>query len=869
MIEQEAVRFESGALRISDVMDAANKGLRRIVVGPAVAVSPAVRSMAAQRGIAIEGLNGSTPAAGNGSAPVQKNGSPPAAKNVGSASIPVSHRRDTSPVHPNPLPERRPENYPSSLFRTPENAPVLPHKTNGMTGATAPAAGKIVESTPNGWAVVVPTRTDLIPEAFVPAVTPVALLPITPPGEPAGAPSPARVSDLDPITIDLIESALRNVRHEMDAVLFRTAMSPGIREQHDEFPLVADPQGRMVVGQFGSYIGGFLREYQGSIDEGDVFLLNDPYSCAGAISHLNDWLVLMPIHHDGKLVGWASQFGHLTDVGGAVPGSMPIDAKTIHSEGVIIKPLKLFRQGELDEEALQIILNQVRLPEWNRSDLMGIVAACRVAERRVREMCDRFGQATYLATLDALLDRNYRAVRELIRKNISETPQSFEDYVDDDGTGFGPYKLKCTVWREGDKAIFDWSGTDPQSPAAINFYLNIEMFKMFVGVYLIMVFDPQILFNDGYYDLIEVRIPEGSLLKPKYPAALSGRTHALGRVFDVFGGALGKKTPEFMNAAGFSTSPHLMYSGYDNAGEWFQLYQIGFGGVPGRPIGDGLDGHSLWPEFTNVPNEYLESYFPLIIDKYELVVDSGGTGKHRGGNGIDQVYQFLADGEISIHDDRWLTPPWGVLGGKPGRRSKKILVKPDGRQIALPAKGDHLAVEAGDRLHYVTWGGGGWGDPLERDVEAVRLDVARGLVSENAAYEDYGVIVYDDANKIDLEGSIELRREMKANRDVALRANDPLDVGMNRVLEMVLSGEVSEFRAREDYGVVLASNGRQIDLTATDALRAEIRATRVDLLPAFDFGPPIGALLATCKEDTGLEPPRPPVFRMQPAAVGG
>ncbi|HEX6985191.1 MAG TPA: hydantoinase B/oxoprolinase family protein, partial [Planctomycetaceae bacterium] len=513
----------------------------------------------------------------------------------------------------------------------------------------------------------------------------------------------------------------------------RTALSPGIREQHDEFPLIADPQGRMVVGQFGSFIHGFLERYEGTIEEGDVFLLNDPYACAGAISHLNDWLVLMPLYHEGRLVGWASMFGHMTDVGGAVPGSMPIDARTIHSEGVIIRPFKLYARGVLDESGLDFILHQVRLPEWNRSDLMGIVAACRLAERRVRELCDRFGRDVYLATLDALLDRNYRAIKELIRRNIPETPQSFEDWVDDDGTGFGPYRVKCTVWREGDRAVFDWSGTDPQSPAAINFYLNPEMLKMFVGVYLIMVFDPQILFNDGFYPLIDVRIPEGSLLNPRYPAALSGRTHALGRVFDVFGGALGKQTPEFMNGAGFSDSPHLMYSGYDSRGEWFQLYQIGFGGVPGRPIGDGLDGHSLWPEFTNVPNEYLESYYPLVMERYECVPDSGGAGKHRGGCGMDVVYRFLADGEISIHDDRWLTYPWGVLGGKPGARSTKYLVKPDGRRIILPSKGDHLRVERGDVLHFVTWGGGGWGDPLERDPERVLLDVRRGFVTVESA----------------------------------------------------------------------------------------------------------------------------------------
>ena len=297
-----------------------------------------------------------------------------------------------------------------------------------------------------------------------------------------------------------------------------------------------------------------------------------------------------------------------------------------------------------------------------------------------------------------MLERNKRAMRELIRRTVPETKQYFEDYVCDDGMNMGPYKIACTMWREGDKCIFDFAGTDPQSISSINFLLNEEMFKMFAGVYMIMVFDPQILFNDGFYDLMEVRIPEGTLLKPLKPAALSCRTHALGRIFDVLGGLLGQGNPAFMCAAGFSDSPHFMYSGYDKDGEWYQLYQIGFGGIPGKPFGDGPDGHSLWPSFTNVPNEFLESYFPLRIDTYETITDSGGPGKFRGGNGIRIGYRFLEPGEVSIHDDRWLTYPWGVNGGLPGARSRKLLQRADGSEELLPSKTDRVKVEPGDLL---------------------------------------------------------------------------------------------------------------------------------------------------------------------------
>jgi N-methylhydantoinase B len=455
-------------------------------------------------------------------------------------------------------------------------------------------------------------------------------------------------------------------------------------------------------------------------------------------------------------------FGHMTDVGGKVPGSLPTDATSIFEEGVVIPPTKIYKQGELQQEALDLILNQVRMKEWNRSDLNAIVAACRTAARRIDELCSRFGTDVYLGTLEALLERNRQAMAQLIRTTISEEKLTFTDYICDDGRGHGPYRIHCTMWREGDTVILDFEGTDPQAEGSINFYLNENMFKMFFGIYMIMVFDPQILWNDGFYPLVDVRIPEGSLLKPRYPAALSCRTHGLGRIFDVLGGLLGQRQPEFLNAAGFSSSPHLMYSGFDSDGEWFQLYQIGFGGIPGRPFGDGPDGHSLWPSFTNVPNEFLESYFPLVIEAYETVPDSGGPGSFRGGNGIDIAYRFLEPGEISIHDDRWFTYPWGVNGGLPGARSEKYLIRNDGTREVLPSKCDHVKVERDDVLHYVTWGGGGWGDPLERDPDLVALEVVRGLVTREGA-ERYGVVLDDDL-QVDADATQALRERLREDR---------------------------------------------------------------------------------------------------------
>ncbi|MDP9027896.1 MAG: hydantoinase B/oxoprolinase family protein [Actinomycetota bacterium] len=605
--------------------------------------------------------------------------------------------------------------------------------------------------------------------------------------------------EVDVVTLDLVENGLRNARQEMDEVLFRTALSPGIREQHDEFPLITDREGRMVVGQFGLSVPALLGKFADTVEEGDIILTSDPYSCDGAISHLNDWLVVMPIFHEGRVVGWAAMFGHMSDVGGKSPSSMPTDARTIFEEGVIIPPFKLYRKGELNSDALNIILNQVRQPQWNRADLNGLVAACTTAGIRIREMCDRFGPDTYVAALDALLERNFVAMKALLHSVFADGETvSFTDYICDDGVGYGPFTLKLSLTRTGDKVTLDFTGSAPQSPGPINYFINESLVKMFFGIYMITVADPQILWNDGFYPLVDVIIPDGSFWKPKFPAALNARNHGVGRIFDLFGGLLGQKNPSLLNAAGFSSSPHFIYSGFytegDRAGEWFQLYSIGFGGIPGRPVGDGPDGHSLWPSFYNIPCEYLESYYPMRIDRWETVADTGGAGLHRGGNAVEVVYNFLEPGTIAIHDDRWLTYPWGVNGGEPGHRSSKYIEHPSGEIEMIGSKVDDVIVRRGDKLHFITWGGGGWGDPLERDAEIVAREVREGLVTEHGA-----------------------RR----------------------------------------YGVVV-SNGA-VDEAASGALRHELRSARVGELPVFDMGPDIDTILARAFEETGLPAPQKPI----------
>ncbi|KAI0035796.1 Hydantoinase/oxoprolinase-domain-containing protein [Vararia minispora EC-137] len=587
----------------------------------------------------------------------------------------------------------------------------------------------------------------------------------------------------------------------------------------DYFPLLAAGRGKnagkMVCGQFGSFINGFLASWDETIEEGDVFLTNDPYSVSNSISHLNDFLVINPVHYQGELIGWTANLGHFTDLGSAVPGSMPNCAQTIFEDGIQIPLCKLYSAGNPNKAVFKIVERNSRKPDFAKSDLHALVAATKIGSRRIIEMCDRFGADNYCAALDELLERNKTAIRKLIKTTVPYEPIFFEDYIDDDGFGLGPWRIACKMTKipdpdEGEIVMFDFDGTDPQSDRSINFALSHEMLKMFIVIYLLTVFDPQTVYNDGGFDLIKINIPLGTILNPIRPAALSCRTHLLARLFDVIGALIGQRQPEFLSAAGFSDSPHFFYSGWTRTGEWFQLYQIGFGGIPARPHGDGPDGHSLWPSMRSVPNEFLESYLPLRVDRYETIPDSGGPGFYRGGNAMRIDYTFLEPGLISIHDDRsvastvhWFTKPWGVHGGGTGARSSKILVKyskdvKNPPHVLVASKEDDIPVQPGDVLIWKTWGGGGWGSPLERDPWLVAKEVRQGLV-----------------------------------------------------------------RGAARYGVVLTSSG-SVDGPATKVLRTEMAPTqaKVQEESLFNRGGSLDELAVKCLDETGFPSPSPPSTRI-------
>ncbi|OQV05735.1 Hydantoinase/oxoprolinase domain-containing protein [Cladophialophora immunda] len=572
-----------------------------------------------------------------------------------------------------------------------------------------------------------------------------------------------------PLIPTLVMAALASIRREMDTLMLRCSMSPAIREQQDEFNVISNAAGKMLVGQFGSFVPSFLEYWKGHIEEGDVFITNDVYHVSGAVSHLNDVIILLPIFYRHQLVGWAANFGHLTDVQGKVPGSMSINANTIFEDGLQIPPVKLYSKGTFNQDLLDVLTRNSRLPEWFSSDIKALVAACRTAATRVCELCDRYSLEVYNAACDDLLERNRSAVARLIETEIDDKPSTFTDFIDDNGLGVGPFALSCKMQKVSNKLVFDWDGTSPQSDNSINYYFSTTLFKMFVGYYFLQVFDPYCVVNDGFHDLIEVNFPEGSCLRPVRPAALSCRTHMIGRSMDIIQALLGQKNPSYMAAAGTSDSPHFFFSGFDAEGEHFLLYQIGFGGVPARPAGDGPDCHCLFPAMRNIPCEIIELYFPLRIEANESLADTGGAGFYRGGNAQRTLYRFLARGEFSLHDDRWFTKPWGIQGGSPGSRSRKVLYRysldaENPPMQVLPSKCDHIKVQPNDLLEWITWGGGGRGDPTTRPADLVALEVQRKLVTIAGAKDNYGVVVRPDDFSVDDKETSQLREKIRATR---------------------------------------------------------------------------------------------------------
>lgn len=561
-----------------------------------------------------------------------------------------------------------------------------------------------------------------------------------------------------------IDVALRNARDEMEIVAAGGAMTPPLRDGHGLASLIADNRGRMLVGRFSVAIANLLESADLAPEDGDIVLVSDPYASHGAVAGLNDWLVIMPVFDEGEPVGYTAMRARVPDVGGPMLGSASAGNGSVFGEGLRIPPLKLFEQGELNDTALRLILGNARAAEVNRNELMALVDGCRAGAARVRELCRRHGRERYAEACEALLTASNRVMRRLIASHLSEEPHAFEDVIDDDGMGNGRLRLRLTVWREGERAFFDWTGTAPQAPGPVNFYLNEALFKLTVAMYLVARSGTPMALNDGIAPQISVTLPPNSLLQPGGEAPVGLYDHTEARHLEVLGAALAHGAPDAATAASYGSLPRWRFTGTDSKDKPFVMREVLLGGLGGRPKGDGIDGHSLWPHRDGTPAEFLERHYPVLVEQRRAIPDSGGAGRHRGGNGVETIYLLRADGVISLQDDRHASRPWGLLGGRPGKPSERWLERADGSREALPAKVDGLRVRNGDRLVFRTAGGGGWGDPLDRDPRQVRADLVRGLIGAEAARERYGVVLHGAGYELDSQATDDLRDGMRRNR---------------------------------------------------------------------------------------------------------
>lgn len=575
-----------------------------------------------------------------------------------------------------------------------------------------------------------------------------------------GAPTATRPAEqksapVDLITANRVETALTEICAEMDCVLARQAVSAMPHPGPVGRAMIADGAGRMIAGQFGSYIAHLLEMQKLHFAPGDAVLISDPYSSGGAASGGGQWLVLAPIYHGSDLIGFTSVNGQMADVGAAAPGGAPGMAHSVFAEGIRIPAVKICEGGTINDVGLNLILTNTRQPQVNRADLMAMLGACRAGAARVDALCARMGAEAFHQASAAILERTNAAMRHAIVASVPEEPQSFSDRIDDDGLGNGPFTLKMTVWREGEHAYFDWTGTSDQAPGPINVALHVGLAKMLAGRALM----PDAVGNDGYYDLIHVTLPKGSVLNPTFPAALGQREHGLARVWEVMSSALDRHAPARLSAAGHGTRPTITIQAGGQT-----LSDTVFGGGPARPHKDGGDGKGMWRGQRTTPAERIEAGAPVRIEGAALVPDSGGAGRYRGGCAVEKVYSILAPGHVSISDDRAQSRPYGVAGGRPGTSSHKWIERADGGREALPAKADAIAVAAGDRIIFRTAGGGGYGNPLERPADQVRADVAQGLLTIDAASGEYGVIL-GAGLQVDQRATDELRTGLMRERN--------------------------------------------------------------------------------------------------------
>ncbi|MCC6792711.1 MAG: hydantoinase B/oxoprolinase family protein [Thermomicrobiales bacterium] len=572
----------------------------------------------------------------------------------------------------------------------------------------------------------------------------------------------------DPITIQVIANALKALIYEMDAAIERTSMSIIIREQHDFGMSLVDERGWIVTGT--AFSGQSLADYarENPVHPGDVVVFNDPFISYGEISHLGDTMIAVPVFWADRIIAWGIAWGHHMDMGAAAPASMPAEATEIYHEGLQIPPVKLYSAGELNRDLLAVIARNSRTPEMMVGDLLALSAAGKIAEKRLHELAEKFGIEALLETFGVLFDRARETMRRLIQLLPDGETIAFRDVLDNDGVNDEPLTVSLAVTRRGERVVVDFTGTSEQCEGPVNFPLNpshvkIELYsilKMSAGdrVAIDAELDP----NQGIEDLVEVIIPEGCFLAPEYPAPVSLRHLAHGRMDEAIKGVFAQLFPDEIPAThnGSLNCYSMLGTGKTKADRWL-CFEVMAAGSGGRALGDGLDAFSWNTRLKNAPVEFVETVYPVRIEQYSLRADSAGPGRHRGGDGLIRAIRTLRPARLFFLDDRHRTRPWGLHGGRAAEPNDAWLERADGTLQQLPSKFDGLRMAPGDMFVMRTGGGGGWGDPLDRDPERVLRDVRVGVLSEERARDVYGVVSTGESREIDSMATGEWRARMR------------------------------------------------------------------------------------------------------------
>jgi N-methylhydantoinase B len=551
------------------------------------------------------------------------------------------------------------------------------------------------------------------------------------------------MTSVDPVTLEVVGNYLVAAVREMGTTLMRTAYSTLIREEMDCSTALFDPAGQLTAQ------ADHVPSHQGTLslaaktllqtmalEPGDVVIFNHPYRGG---THHPDIMIFKPVFHEGALVGLAGSLGHHLDVGGRAAGSISTDARDVFEEGLMIPPLKLYRRGVFVEDIFEMIASNIREPRKTLGDLRAQVAAVTVGERRLLELCARHGPKRLAEIVAACLDRSEALMREDLRA-YPDGRYAAEGFLDSDGISDAPVRIAVTVTLDQGQVTVDFTGSSPQVRGPFNCALSSAYASVFCAVRYMV--NPLILQNEGCYRPIRLVLPEGSIVKPRPPAPLSGRFHTLERIANTI--VMAFNQARGTRAVG-STHAHLSsfsVSGRDPGSERpYVFFEILGGGWGGTESGDGLDAtFGLMANCLDVPIEALELEYPLRVERYELLTDSGGPGQHRGGLGLRRDIRYLhGEGYFTNRSDAQKSPPPGVLGGGAGLPSRHALVRADGTVVTLPSKATNLAIGAGDLIRLETAGGGGWGPPAARDPARVGEDVLDGKVSAAAAREVYGV----------------------------------------------------------------------------------------------------------------------------------